>query len=38
MKTYYTHTELVEMYRAGLITLDEFFSETGYTSMIAPVR
>ena len=34
----FTHTELVEQYRAGLITGDEFLTATGYTSFLLPVR
>jgi len=35
---YYTHTELVEQYRAGLITLDEYFKAIHYSSDLVPVK
>ena len=37
MKTYYTHAELVEQYKAGLITLEEYHKANGYTNDIDPI-
>jgi len=38
MKKTYTHSELIEQYRSGLITFEEFLKLTGYTSFLRPVN